>query len=269
LDVIHSQPIAVADGSELKYQYVCHNFTWRLQNTEFCSDVLLIPLSSCDMVLGIQWLSQLGTIQWNFNTLHMEFSWAGKRHVLRGLQGPRVKIMQGIHLPQALKEGFQSCMLQLIPTHERMPEWSCFTLQQNGSSDHIGPLLDQYGDLFTAPMGLPPCRGVFDHRIPLHPGTKPINIRPYRYPLKQKDIIEGLVQEMLDSGIIQPSCSPFASPVVLVGKKDGFWRLCVDYRELNKHTVKDKFPIPVVEELIDELAGSTIFSKVDLRAGYH
>jgi len=73
-EAIHSQAIAVADGSELNCKYVCHNFTWRLQNTTFCSDVLLIPLGSCDMVLGIQWLSQLGTIQWNFNTLHMEFS---------------------------------------------------------------------------------------------------------------------------------------------------------------------------------------------------
>ena len=130
-------------------------------------------------------------------------------------------------------------------------------------------LLQPYHDIFVEPTSLPPSRGIFDHKIPLEQGTSPFCIRPYRYPLQQKDIIEELVQEMLEKGIIQYSASPFASLVVLVRKKDGTWRMCVDYRELNKHTVKDKFPIPMVEELLDELAGAMIFSKIDLRSGYH
>lgn len=122
--------------------------------------------------------------------------------------------------------------------------------------------------MFQEPKDLPPRRGVFDHKIPLQVGEGPVNIRPYRYPLKQRDIIEQLVQEMLERGVIQDSSSPFASSVVLVGKKDGTWRLCIDYRELNRKTVKDKFPIPVIDELIDELSGAKVFSKLDLTL-YH
>jgi len=85
MEPVQLEPVSVADGSELKCQYLCRKFTWRLQGTEFCADVLLISLGSCDMVLGVQWLSTLGTIQWNFKTLRMEFFCGNKRHVLRGL----------------------------------------------------------------------------------------------------------------------------------------------------------------------------------------
>lgn len=129
-------------------------------------------------------------------------------------------------------------------------------------------LVTEFDDLFQEPMSLPPLRQC-DHWISLLRGTAPVVVCPYRYPHRQKDEIEKQCNQMLQQGLIQPSKSPFSSPVLLVSKKDGSWCLCIDYHEPNAKTVKDKFPIPVVDELLDELHGAKYFAKLDLRSGYH
>jgi hypothetical protein len=196
-------------------------------------DFFIIALEGYEVVPGCNWLRTLGPIIWNFDLLSMAF-WCHDH---------RVKWMSQVAAPcpQALALSSDN-LLQL--------------------------LLSEFADVFTEPTGLPPpCP--FDHRIHLLPSTPPVTVRPYRYPQLLKDEIEKQCDDMLRQGIIRPSTSPFSAPVLLVHKKDKTWRFCVDYRELNSKTVKDKFPIPIVNELLDELKGARFFTKLDLRSGYH
>ena len=102
--------------------------------------------------------------------------------------------------------------------------------------------------------------------IPLKPQTTLVNIQPYCYSPTQMAKIEKQIANMLATSFIQPSQSSFASPVLLVKKKDDSWRFCVDYYQLNSHTIKNKFPIPLIDDLLDELVGAKIFSKLDLQS---
>nr|KYP50671.1 Retrovirus-related Pol polyprotein from transposon 297 family [Cajanus cajan] len=262
--------VAVANGARVSITATAKQFQWTIQNTGFTSDMLLIPLGCCDVVLGIEWLGTLGEITWNFNRLSMQFYVQGKKLVLKGATGEGLKTARKKQLQKTIASGVHLSMLQLCDKDNIL---LLHLLTTHADSqiipESIDELLLQFDDIFQEPTKLPPKRKGHDHKIPLVTGANPINKRPYRYAKQQKDIIDKLVQDSLKSGIIQKSSSPFASPVVLVGKKDGSWRLCVDYRDLNKQTIKDRFPIPLVDDLLDELHGSMVFSKIDLRSGYN
>jgi len=127
----------------------------------------------------------------------------------------------------------------------------------------------EYADVFPDNLlGMPPDRDV-EFAIELQPGTAPISKRPYRMPPKELAELKIQLQELLDKGYIRPSTSPWGCPTLFVKKKDGSLRLCVDYRPLNAVTIKNKYPLPRIDVLFDQLSRAKVFSKIDLRSGYH
>jgi hypothetical protein len=225
------------------------------------SPMISIPMGGADVVLGIQWLQSLGTVAFNFQELFMKFSLEGKEIELRGITGKLSKVISSNGMKKLLKKGHQGVISQLCSLDVQTSKPS-IPLDLQG-------IIDKHSKVFEdIPKGLPPTRN-HDHDIHLIHGSVPPNIRPYRYPYAQKSEIERMVEEMLEAGIIRPSQSSYSAPVVMVFKKDGSWRMCPDYRELNKITIKYKFPIPFIDELLDELHGAIYFTKLDLHSGYH
>ena len=271
LQAVMSVKVTVANGADLHCTACCPGFTWKMQGHDFCADVYLIPLDNYDLILGTQWLATLGDIMWNFTKLQMSFMLQGQLCQLQGEKEGQLNTMDWKHMAKLLGRTQQLSSMQLLSTAEL---WSIQGSDSINLDTNLPPqqfqrlqeLLTSYADVFSEPVGLPPVQ-THDHRIDLKEGAGPVSCRPYRYAALQKDAIEKLISEMFEAGVIQNSKSPYASPVVLV-KKDGTWCLCVHYRALNRVTIKDKFPIPIIEELLEELGGSTIFSKINLRFGY-
>jgi hypothetical protein len=131
------------------------------------------------------------------------------------------------------------------------------------------PIVREFPDVFPEDLpGLPPdCEVEFS--IDLVSGTAPISKAPYRMAPAELKELKGQLEEFLDKGFIRPSASPWGAPVLFVKKKDGSMRLCIDYRELNRVTIKNKYPLPRIDDLFDQLQGPQVFSKIDLRLGYH
>ena len=127
----------------------------------------------------------------------------------------------------------------------------------------------EYVDVFPDELpGLPPLR-VIDFGIELHPGISPISMTPHRMAPVELQELRVQLQELLDKGFIRPSTSPWGAPVLFVKKKDKTLRLCIDYRQLNRVTIKNRYPLPRIDDLFDQLRGARVYSKIDLRTGYH
>ncbi|GJS55045.1 putative reverse transcriptase domain-containing protein [Tanacetum coccineum] len=131
------------------------------------------------------------------------------------------------------------------------------------------PIVRNFEDVFPDDLsGLPPQQQV-EFCIDLIPGATPVAKSPYRLAPSEMQELSEQLQELQDKGFIRPSHSPWGAPVLFFKKKDGSFRMCIDYRELNKLTIKNRYPLPRIDDLFDQLQGARYFSKIDLRSGYH
>jgi hypothetical protein len=256
--------VAVADGYTMSCLDMVPHLEVKLGNYTLTDTFYVVDLSDTDVVLGVQWLYSLGEIGFNYQTLTMSFrDTSGSRVVLRGMSTGEPRIVSTKRTEQIFYPGDVSYTAECWITTQKDSEG------REQYHPQIRELLGCYEPVFgPIPPGRPPDRG-FEHMIELEAGATPVITTPYRHPKKFKDEIEKAIKELLAMGHIRPNKSPFASSVVLVLKKDGTLRMCIDYRALNKKTIKNRYPIPRIDELMDELHGAVFFSKIDLRSGYH
>jgi hypothetical protein len=264
-----AKSVRLADGStHICRSYVTVNLS--MGNLKQLATLNVIPLDGYDVILGIPWL----------RLNNPEFNW--KEGVISvNIDG---KLME---LPKHSESMTSDSMLVSSLQFKRLVsqpdvEYGVLFINEiddsngNKSGDdtslnkRIKAVLEQYKDVFPddLPVGSPPKRDI-DHKIEITPGSTPPVRAPYRMSVPELDELKKQLNELLAKGQIRVSKSPYRSPVLFVKKKDGSMRLCVDYRALNKMTIKNKYPLPRIDELMDRLLGSKWFSKIDLRSGYH
>ncbi|CAL1388171.1 unnamed protein product [Linum trigynum] len=221
------------------------------------ADLMILPIDEFDVILGMDWLSRHRAVV-NCHTKEVVF------------EVPE----QGSVVFSGIRQAVPSCLISTSKVLSLIKEGCvAFLAHVVEVKEEKDPkdveVVNEFLDVFPSDLpGLPPDREV-EFTIELLPGTAPISIPPYRMaPVELKELKEQL-QELLDKGFIRPSVSPWGAPVLFVKKKDGTLRLCIDYRRINKVTVKNKYPLPRIDDLFDQLQGSKVFSKIDLRSGYH
>ncbi|CAH9101834.1 unnamed protein product [Cuscuta europaea] len=259
--IITGYKVQIGNGDRIANNGRCEGLALCLQKAVIQQDFYILELGGTDVVLGMEWLASLGDVEVNFQKQTIRWKEQGQEQLVQGdpqLNSLEVSLTTMTQILQDAGDGYLVFCEGI----------SVVSVEGEAEDDTWKQLLAEFPEVVQPRKQLPPRRSC-DHAIHIQEGACIPNIRPYRYPQYQKTEIERIIKEMLNEGLIQHSNSPYSSPILLAKKKDGGWRFCGDYRALNKITIPDKYPIPIIEELLDELGGATIFSKLDLKSGYH
>ncbi|GJU32959.1 putative reverse transcriptase domain-containing protein [Tanacetum coccineum] len=237
--------VVTADGKLVRIDTIIRGCTLNFLDHPFNKDLMPVELGSFVVIIGMDWLRRC--------------------HAVIVCDEKLVQVPYG-------NETLTFCGNKSSNGRESMDEMDgerLLRLEPSVDSYLMVLKLKNFPEVFPEDLpGLPLARPV-EFQIDLIPGAAPVARAPYRLaPSEMKELSEHL-QELSEKGFIRPSSSPWGAPVLFVKKKDGSFRMCIDYRELNKLTVKNRYPLPRINDLFDQLQGSSIYSKIDLRSGYH
>ncbi|GKA54547.1 putative reverse transcriptase domain-containing protein [Tanacetum coccineum] len=231
--------VELADGKVVSTNNVLIGCTLNLLNHSFPIDLMVIELGSFDVIIGMDWLSRYdAAILCGEKKVRIPLE--GKTLVIKGdRNNSRLKIVSCIKARKYIEKGCELFLAQVT--------------EQESKEKRLEdvPVIRDFLEVFPEELpGLPPPRQV-------------------EFPPSEMKELSKQLQELSEKGFIRPSSSPWGAPVLFVKKKDGSFRMCIDYRELNKLTIKNRYPLPRIDDLFDQLQGSSVYSKIDLRSGYH
>ncbi|GJW14084.1 putative reverse transcriptase domain-containing protein [Tanacetum coccineum] len=259
----HDYNVELADGRIVGLNTIIRGCTLNLLNHPFNIDLMPVELGSFDVIIGMDWLAKYHAVIVCAEKI-VRIPFGDEILIVRGdgssnKHGTRLNIISCTKAQEYLTKGCHVFLANITATKDE-------DKSKEKRLEDV-PVVQEFPEVFPEDLpGIPPTRQV-EFRIDLVPGATPV--APYRLaPSEMKELAEQL-QELTDKGFIRPSSSPWGAPVLFVKKKDGSFRMCIDYRELNKLTVKNRYPLLRIDDLFDQLQGSSIYSKIDLRSGYH
>ncbi|GJR57586.1 putative reverse transcriptase domain-containing protein [Tanacetum coccineum] len=261
----NSYDVELADGKIVGIDTIIRGCTLNFLDHPFHIDLMPVELGSFDVIIGMDWLRRCHAVIVCDEKL-VQVPYGNETLTFCGNESSneresRLAVISYSKAQEYMAKGCQVFLAQISAKKEED--------KSEGKQIKDVPIIRDFPEVFPEDLpGLPPARPV-EFQIDLIPGAAPVARAPYRLaPSEMKELSE-LLQEIFDKGFIRPSSSPWGAPILFVKKKDGSFRMCIDYRELNKLTVKNRYPLPRIDDLFDQLQGSSIYSKIDLRSGYH
>nr|GEY54040.1 putative reverse transcriptase domain-containing protein [Tanacetum cinerariifolium] len=261
----HHYNVEIADGRIIGLNTIIRDCTLNFLNHPFNIDILPVELGSFDVIVGMDWLSKYDAVIACFEKL-VRIPFGNEILTLRGegINGrneSRLNIISCSKAQDYMSNGCHVFLANITSTKDED--------KSKGKQLEDVLVVREFLEVFLKELpGIPPTRQV-EFRIDLVPGTAPVARAPYRLGLYEMKELADQLQELTDKGFIRPSSSPWGALVLFVKKKDRSFRMGIDYRELNKLTVKNRYPLPRIDDLFDQLQGSSVYSKIDLRSGYH